>query len=273
MCVVTVIEADVGREQPRLELLKAELALEEATAEIKMRARLATLDSQERNPCLMVIFFIICLVLFAEDQGIKKKLKQGKLIVHLRKFPNGNLRMGRVMGVVDAPIDKVWQVITDYNHFKDFMPKISESFMVNPKAVEGINFNEIKDWPKMERMLRKFKLEEIQSDTVYFYNRFDSPWPFSDYYYILKIILSPANYSTHWSMIGGNMEVNDGCWELTPFEDKTLAIYTFCIDPGTPIPPTFLRMGMRITLPDVIKAVRRRVKISAGSKSPPQTRY
>lgn len=224
----------------------------------------------------MVIFFIICLALFTRDQGInidKERLRQGEIIVRARRLPDGNLRMGQVMGVVDAPIDKVWQVITDYNHFKDFMPRISEGFMLDPEAVAGMTFEEIRDWPKMERRLRKFKIEEVQGDTVYFYNRFDSPWPLSDRYYILKITLNPADHSTHWSMIAGNMEVNDGSWRLIPLKDKTLAIYTLRIDPGTPIPAAFLRLGMHITLPDVIKAVRRRVKISAGSKSPPRARY
>lgn len=196
------------------------------------------------------------------NKEITKKLMRGRIVARITRLPNSNTYKCQAMGIIYAPIDKVWKVLSDYNHFKDFMPNISEGFIVNPDAIRKIKENEVSDWSEFEKELMKFRLEQIEDNTLYFYNRFNLPWPLKDRYYILKIERIPEKYTFHWTQFIGNTKVNNGSWELMPFKGsklKTLAIYTLYTDPGLSVSSSLMHIAMKVSLPGTIKAVRKRV--------------
>lgn len=196
------------------------------------------------------------------DEKTIKKLKTGKIIAHITQLPNSNTYRCQAMGIVYAPVEKVWDIITDYNHFKEFMPNISEAFIIRPDALSTLESNEVKDWKIFEKYLKKFKLEQIDNETVYFYNRFNLPWPLKDRYYILKMSLSPENHSFYWTLFIGNTKINDGSWELMPFSGskrKTLAIYTLCTDPGISVSSALMHLALKTKLPGTVKALRKKI--------------
>jgi hypothetical protein len=94
------------------------------------------------------------------------KLSRDKIITRITKLPNSNTHKCQAVGVIYAPIDKIWEVINDYNHFKDFMPRIKESFIVNPAELKEILDVRVEDWKKFEKYLKKFKLEQINGDLI-----------------------------------------------------------------------------------------------------------
>lgn len=193
---------------------------------------------------------------------IHTKLIKGKVVTQIIKLPNSGAHKCQAMGVVYAPIEKVWDVISDYNHFKDFMPRISESFVVNPSELKKILDVKINDWPKFEKDLRNYKREQVEGDLIYFYNRFNMPWPMKDRYYILKMVQHPEKFTFRWTQFIGNTKVNDGSWELMPYKGskrKTLGIYTLITDPGVSVSPSLVRLAMKIALPGTIKSVKKRV--------------
>ena len=199
------------------------------------------------------------------DREIIEKLRRGKVYTQITPLPGSNTYKCRAIGIVYAPREKIWEVLSDYNRFKDFMPNISESFIVHKGAIKEIEKkgeNEIKDWQNFEKMLMEFSNEQIEGDLLYFYNRFNLPWPLKDRYYILKLWRSPKSYAFYWKLFLGNTRVNDGSWSLVPFdksERKTLAIYTLYVDPGISVSSTLTRMAMKFALPGTINAVRKRV--------------
>lgn len=221
---------------------------------------------------IVVMIFLLPPYLFSNfredshhDVELLEKLKRGKIFAQITQLSNSNTYKCRAMGVVYAPQKKVWKVLSDYSHFKDFMPNIAESFIVHPDALEAlgeIKNSHINDWLEFEKELMKFRQEQLKSETFYFYNRFNLPWPLEDRYYILKMIRNPEKYSFLWTLFVGNTKVNDGSWELKEYKGnkrKTLAIYTLYTDPGISVSSSLMRIAMKIALPGTIKTVRKRV--------------
>jgi ribosome-associated toxin RatA of RatAB toxin-antitoxin module len=53
-------------------------------------------------------------------------LEKGELSM-VTSREDGHLKQAIVIGLVKAPPEKVWGVVTDYEHYKDFMPNVKES--------------------------------------------------------------------------------------------------------------------------------------------------
>ncbi len=65
-------------------------------------------------------------------------------------------------------------------------------------------------------------------------------------------------YYTSWSLVAGNLDENSGGWTLEPFGPmKTKATYKLCADPGGSIPKFLVNQGTRVTMPQIIKAVKK----------------
>jgi len=197
-------------------------------------------------------------------------LSNGEVIVKIEKLPGGNTRLGQVTGVIDAPRERVWKVISDYNEQKNFMPNLLESFVIRPEALELIKDASPGDLASLENRLRKYKCDEVAGRVVYTYGVGDFPWPVPDKRYILRIERDLDRYTTHANMIIGQMKVNETFWALEPYGpdgSKTLATYKILLDPGMPLPGFAINMAASSTLRDVIEALRRKVKDASYRRS------
>jgi len=192
-------------------------------------------------------------------------LSDGKVITKVGKMPESNTRLGEVVGVVDAPRERVWKVISDYNEHKNFMPNILECFAIRPEALELLKGTSAQDLRTLESQLKQYKTDRVTGTVVYMYGVGDFPWPIPDKAYVLKIARDPTRYIAQATMVIGQMKVNESSWELKPYGadgSKTLVKYTIRLDPGMPAPGFAVKMAASFTLPKVIEAVRRRVKDS-----------
>ena len=219
---------------------------------------------------ILVIFFIFSFLRagffpdFPQKKDVLEKLKKGKIVAQISKFPEVNTYKCEAMGIVYAPRQLLWRILSDYNNFKYFMPNIKESFMVSPEGLEAfpeIRENQIEDWQQLEKKLLRFKQQEISGNTFYFYNCLNLPWPLKDRYYILKMKRKPEEFTFSWTLYAGNTKVNEGSWQLLSFQGsklKTLAVYRLLTNPGVSVSPGLIKIAMKITLPGTIKALRKR---------------
>ncbi len=190
-------------------------------------------------------------------------LSNGGVITNVEIMPESAARLGEAVGVIDAPRERVWKVICDYNEQKNFMPKLLECFVFRSEGLELIEKANPPDLRKLESQLKQYKTDELDGDVIYIYGMGDFPWPMRDKRYILKVVRDLEDYMTHSTMLIGEMKANESSWELMPYGrdgSKTLARYRILLDPGIPVPGFALRMAVNSTLPEVINAVRRRVK-------------
>jgi hypothetical protein len=189
-------------------------------------------------------------------------LDSGEILVSRLEDGSKNLISGRAAGIIDAPVDRVWAVLSDYNNYQKFMPRLTETYMVDAGVINELKSR--KDWTRdqFEALLDSYRTDEVREDGFFFYNVMDMPFPFPDFWFLLKMERNPSLHSFNWTMVYGNMLVNEGSWELKSYgEDssKTIALYETSSDPGVYVPEVLQKLALKSTLPDIIKNLRRRV--------------
>lgn len=173
-----------------------------------------------------------------------------EIAVSLREVDGSNAKEGCALGVIDAPVEQVFAVLDDPGRFGEFMPHVEES-----------------------------EVEEGDGGVVLNHQVLDLPFPIRNRHYTVRLQSRPPapelpdRWEIIWSYVpgSGNVNENEGAWTLLRLsEERTLAAYRVHTDPGGLIPKWALNRVIRKTLPDVIRAIRRRVaEIFSQTPSPP----
>jgi len=192
-----------------------------------------------------------------------RHLKGDEIIIRKLQPVTPGLISGQVAGIINGPIHRVWKVLSDYNRFHEFMPRMPVTYIVTKAALEEINTKTAWKRKAFEKMLEKYRLDTMEGDTVYFYNVVDMPSPVRDRWYLLEMVRDPFSYTVQWKMVTGNMLVNKDSWQLMlhpRHPDKTMAVYTTESYSGIPIPSFIQKFGLNRSLPNIIKGVRKRTR-------------
>ena len=101
-------------------------------------------------------------------------------------------------GVFNAPVDKVWAALNDYDNYERYYQSVSES-----------------------------TVRSKQGSKARVYVKFDFPAPISDIWVLNEYTRNDANKVLSWRMLKGNLQNSDGAgsWSLKPYKGKTLATY------------------------------------------------
>jgi ribosome-associated toxin RatA of RatAB toxin-antitoxin module len=205
----------------------------------------------------------------AQDE-VQKKLEAGETIVSIEEVPGKSAKRGEVLGVVDAPPEVVWQVVTDINNFKNFMPRTLNSMAVAADKLPLILQKRPGSVEEIELLLGPVPADPSGSRVpggkyiCYLYSHLNFPWPCSNRWYIIKLLQDETGavqhcYHSAWSLVIGNLRENHGEWILEPFaSDRTKVTYRLLTDPGGAIPGFLVDQGTCVSMPQIIAAVRER---------------
>lgn len=159
---------------------------------------------------------------------------------------------------IEAPPARLFAVITDYDHFAEFVPYVTSSRVLRHEA--GLR--------RVSQHLR-------------------FPGPVADRHYVIEsrdsFTSSPQErWRVEWRLVpekdlaaAGNTGITPnaftGYWELTPIAGGTAtdAIYSLHFDPGGALPSWLVTFAMNRYLPKVIDAVRARATGSDGMSPTP----
>jgi hypothetical protein len=227
------------------------------------------------------IFFSPEIGLCGDTQDdLYQKLAAGEIIVSIKEVPGKSLNCAEMVGVVDAPPEIVWQVITDVNNYKNFMPRTRNNMAVAPEKIPVILHRKATQPEEVEQLLGPLPpdpdIYRIPGGTytIYIYSNLEFPWPCNNRWCIVKEVRNETQarqhvYHTSWSLVTGNLKENSGGWILEPFgSTKTKAIYKLCADPGGSIPKFLVNQGTLITMPQIIKAVRKQAAYLLAQRQP-----
>jgi ribosome-associated toxin RatA of RatAB toxin-antitoxin module len=216
----------------------------------------------------------------ANDADLRRKLAAGEVIVTATAEPGTCLKHGEIIGVIDASPEIVWQVVTDVNSFKFFMPRTLNSMAVAPDQVPVIVAAKPGSAAEVERLLgpTPANLAAYRRPggkyIIYTYSNLEFPWPCSNRWYIIKgendeTQAAQHRYHSAWSLVIGNLKANSGEWLLEPFgAGQTKVVYRLCTDPGGDIPGVLVQQGTYSTMPQIIAAVRERARKLLTLKRP-----
>jgi len=96
-------------------------------------------------------------------------LELGQLSL-VESYPNGRLKQATVIGLIKAPPDKVWEVITDYQHYPRMIPSVVEIEVISKKGDDLVLEMEIEvpgsnvEYKRHDRLFPKNRIEMWPED-------------------------------------------------------------------------------------------------------------
>lgn len=166
----------------------------------------------------------------------ERQLLERRGVVVRERTPTDNRGIGaESMALVEAPTSEVWPVVRDCEHFSLFMPNTKSSARKQENG-ESLCFDEI---------ALPFPLPNLWADTR------------------SKVVEEPqGHFQRSWSLVRGNYNRDSGAWKVLPWgpeSKQSLVIYIIDSDPAMVLPDAILRAAQTGSLPDVFKAIRKRV--------------
>jgi hypothetical protein len=167
------------------------------------------------------------------------RLNNGDVLVDV--IP-GAVPVGDAIGVVDAPMDRVIEVIRDFAAYEDWMSDIEQSRV----------------------------LEDRGNNNFLCRGETDTPWPMANRHWTVDAWGGEVQIDgmdvlvSVWSYVpgSGNLVDTHGYWLLLPWGDdgdKTLVRYHLRVDLGTILPSFLLEWSTENFLPKKITDLRRRL--------------
>lgn len=198
---------------------------------------------------LSIILIGLCLlVLNSGDvfaKSIEERLKAGEIVV--TPLQKDDIQGVQTLALIDAELEDVWKVITDFEHFKDFMPLTEESKVLAKKGNILYYQGTIKLFPFTVTYTIKHTFNTKNK------NKWVDRWEMGKEKYAYK-------------QEGLNFKRNFGSWILKREGKKTRSIYTAYVEYDITIPISeavikrITNLLLKVSAPDVIKATRKRVK-------------
>ena len=201
------------------------------------------------------------------------RLDNGEIIV--TSHFAGHVLAAHMFGVVEAPPETVWTVLTDINRWSHFgIPGLHESRLIPEERADELTLFRGKPSYKMRDFVRQQiplislprKLGGMYEALAFQY--YDFPWPVSDRWVLLKVSHNERQrragaFKASWVMVKGNVKTVTGYFLVTPFKnnpDRALVSYQIDSDAGISVPRFLLRYGTNRILPKVMQALRRESK-------------
>ena len=201
-----------------------------------------------RRRLSIVLIGLCLLVLNSGDvfaKSIEERLKAGEIIV--TPLQKGNIQGVRTLALIDAELEDVWKVITDFKHFKDFMPLTKESKVLAKKGNILYYQGTIEVFPYTVTYILKHTFNTKNKDE-----------------WVDRWEMGKGKYA--YEQEGFSFKQNFGSWVFKREGKKTRSIYTVYVeyDILSPVPEAVIKkitnLLLKVSAPGVTKATRKRVE-------------
>ena len=162
-------------------------------------------------------------------------LDAGQVLIEVKKEINGGKKVAFIQSVVriPAPPEAVWSVLTDCARAPSYVPglKTCEILDAAPDGTWDIHRHVTKISAFLPKMISEVRSEYEYPTTIRF------------------------------KRIGGNVDVNQGAWTLTPDADRiaTIVTYRSHVSSKSVVPDSTIRKSMYKNIPKVMSALRAEV--------------
>lgn len=186
---------------------------------------------------VIILFFIMAVnatKLSFPDKSGSIVVNEKNMVIRLIEKQDSDLKTAEALFAVKSTPEKCFNVISNILDYPNFMPDIEKTTFVK-KLSEG-----------------KFY------DFVY-----DAPIFDIEYTLLLKDTLDKGIYYIEWSYVKGDLNDSNGSWEVKIDPDnsnRSLINYKTYLDTGTILPDWLMNKLTVGSIPDMIEAIRKRVK-------------
>jgi hypothetical protein len=164
--------------------------------------------------------------------------------VWARSVPDSPVREVKAQSVIEAPVERVWDVIGDLTHYTEFMPYVVEARVLAP-AGENARYEYLRiDPPLVSKRDYTLKtVSEVNKDTGVYVRRFEAAPDKGP---------PPRDGTVRLTLV-------DGSWTLERIDaTHTLATYWLHTDPGGSLPAWITNKANSTSVPDLLASVRQR---------------
>lgn len=164
---------------------------------------------------------------------LPQELSSGAIVVSTRPHAGTNVRWGRSVGVVDAPIADVMRVVSDYGAYQEFMPHFEASRVLSQRGERALVYMEALIAKKTLKIWAQLKITPEQRDTT-------------------RIVSA--------RMTKGNLAHMEARWEVSPLPDgRSLVTFDILVDPQLPLPASLVSSENEKASKSTIRALRDRL--------------
>lgn len=170
------------------------------------------------------------------DPRTLERLTRGEVIVTTEPVAGSSTPRLIVHAVIDAPTDRLWDLIDRSALYSRFMPRVKKSEELS-RSGDDVRTRVTVDMP--------FPLRNLTATTQ------------------ARHTVEPGvRYERAWRLESGDYKLNEGSWTLTPLADdagRTFVHYQLHVIPKVPIPKVIQSAVQERAMPGLIDALRAEV--------------
>lgn len=168
------------------------------------------------------------------DAATRQRLDRGEVLVATEAVPGSPVPRLVVRAVVEAPCERVWQLIDGCASYERTLPGVRRSEEL------------VRDGPRVRVRLTvkmPFPLRDLTSVTEG-----------------IHTVVPGERYCREWQLVEGDYHSNSGSWVLVPFagqKDRTLVLYRLHAEPTLRLPRALKQLATEKAVPRLIAQIRR----------------
>ena len=156
------------------------------------------------------------------------RVAAGEIVGTEADHPDTGVDWGRAVGIVNAPIEQVLEIVSDYGNYDQFMPHFKKSKVLSQRGRRALIYVEA----------------EVAKGTLTVWAQMK----------MRPITLDGGRMVIEGRMTKGNLSRMEARWELTPLSgNRTLVTFKLLVDPKVPLPDSLITW-------ENVKASRRGIK-------------
>jgi hypothetical protein len=179
------------------------------------------------------------------------------IFVESMKCVGSKARVGCVAGLVNAPIDRVWKIITDYRDYGQLIPRCTRSMVVSPEIIPAITDS---NCILSSMDISEYAVERlVPRETTLVYSEIDIIFPVGRIRSLLEITSDSTDFTIYWRKLASDIRIHEGVWQFVPSGDQTLVVCIMRYRLNVWLPPFMIHGAIHYYLPQIITALRKRV--------------
>jgi len=161
-------------------------------------------------------------------KGLNPKVAAGEIVGVETDHPETDVDWGDASGIVEAPIDQVMAIVTDYAKYAQFMPHFKKSKVLSQRGKKALIYVEAKVAKGTLTVWAQMKMRPLKAEG--------------------------GRMVVEGKMTKGNLSRFEARWELLPLSaTRTLVRFKLLVDPKVPLPDSLVTW-------ENVKASRRGIK-------------
>jgi len=180
-----------------------------------------------------------------------------QILVESMRCADSQARIGCVAGLVNSPIDRVWDIATDYRGYAQLIPRCTRSLIVSPEVVPCIIDPD--EFPS-SMDISEYAVERlVPCETTLVYSEIDIIFPVGRIRSLLEITSDSINHTICWRKLASDIRIHEGAWQFIPCGDRTIVVCIMRYRLNVWLPPFLIHGAIHYYLPQIIRGLRHRV--------------